>query len=71
MEEEDMVVLPPSFEQFIESLNITFTDIDLKFEELSTKLLQQNKGKKQFGSGNGNEGLEFSEAEHWTIPKTS
>jgi hypothetical protein len=46
MEEEDMVVitlniLPGSYKHFIETLNITATDIDLKFGELSNKLLQQ------------------------------
>jgi hypothetical protein len=58
MEEEDMVVitlksLPASFEHFIETLNITSTDVDLKFEDLSTKLLQQDRWKKQFGSSSG------------------
>ena len=45
MEEEDMVVitlksLPSSYEHFIETLNITSTNVDLKFPELCTKLLQ-------------------------------
>jgi hypothetical protein len=57
MAEEDMVVitlnnLPGSYEHFIETLNITDTDVDLKFGELSNKLLQQDRWKKQFGSSN-------------------
>jgi len=45
MAEEDMVVitlnsLPGSYEHFIETLNITATDVDLKFGELFNKLLQ-------------------------------
>ena len=56
MEEEDMVVitlksLPKSYEHFIETLNITTTNVDLKFTELCTKLLQQDLWKQQFGSG--------------------
>ena len=55
MEEEDMVVitlksLPSSYEHFIETLNITSTNVDLKFPELCTKLLQQDRWKQQFGS---------------------
>ena len=55
MEEEDMVVitlksLPRAYEDFIETLNITATNIDLKFGELCNKLLQQDRWKKQFGS---------------------
>ena len=55
MEEEDMVVitlksLPKSYEHFIETLNITSTNVDLKFPELCTKLLQQDRWKQQFGS---------------------
>ena len=46
MEDEDMVVitlksLPISYEHFIETLNITSTNVDLKFPELCTRLLQQ------------------------------
>jgi hypothetical protein len=57
MEEEDMVVitlkiLPRAYEHFIETLNITATDVDLKFGELCNKLLQQDRWKKQFGSKN-------------------
>eukprot|EP00253_Pinus_taeda_P032099 PITA_32099 len=56
MEEEDLVVitlksLPPSYEHFIETLNITATNIDLKFPDLCTKLMQQDRWKQQFGSG--------------------
>jgi len=55
MEEEDMVVitlksLPKSYEHFIETLNITSTNVDLKFPVLCTKLLQQDRWKQQFGS---------------------
>ena len=51
MEEEDMVVitlksLPRAYEHFIETLNITATNIDLKFGELCNKLLQQDRWKK-------------------------
>eukprot|EP00253_Pinus_taeda_P009126 PITA_09126 len=56
MEEEDIVVitlksLPQSYEHFIETLNITATSVDLKFPELCTKLMQQDRWKQQFGSG--------------------
>jgi hypothetical protein len=61
MEEEDMVVimlksLPHAYEHFIETLNITTTNVDLKFEELCNKLLQQDRWKKQFGSSSEVEG---------------
>lgn len=44
MEEEDLVVimltiLPRAYEHFIETLNITFIDVDLKFDEICNKLL--------------------------------
>ena len=47
IEEEDMVVitlksLPSSYEHFIETLNITATNVDIKFPKLCTKLLQQD-----------------------------
>lgn len=63
MEEEDMVVitlkiLPHAYEHFIESPNITSTDIDLKFGELCNKLLQQDRWKNQFGSSSQPEGSE-------------
>ena len=50
MEEEDMVVITlksllKSYEHFIETLNITITNVDLKFPELCTKLLQQDRWK--------------------------
>ena len=56
MEEEDLVVitlksLPPSYEHFIETLNITATNVDIKFPDLCTKLMQQDRWKQQFGSG--------------------
>jgi hypothetical protein len=44
-EEEDMVItlksLPCAYEYFIETLNITSTNVDLKFDELCNKLLQR------------------------------
>jgi hypothetical protein len=51
MTEEDMVVftlnnLPGSYEHFIETLNITDTNIDLKFREIYNKLLQHDRWKK-------------------------
>ena len=63
MAEEDMMVimlnsLPRSYEHFIETLNITATDVDLKFGEISNKLLQQDRWKKQFGSSSEIEGSE-------------
>jgi hypothetical protein len=44
MEEEDMVVialesLPDAYENFIETMNITTMNVDLKFEEMCNKLL--------------------------------
>lgn len=63
MEEDDMVVimlksLPRAYEHFIETLNITATDVYLKFGELCNKLLQQDGWKKQFGSNTETEGSE-------------
>jgi hypothetical protein len=54
MVEEDMVVITlnsllGSYENFIDTLNITSTYVDLNFGELSNKLLQQDRWKKQFG----------------------
>ena len=47
MEEEDMVItlknLPRAYEHFIDILNITATNVDLKFGELCNKLLQQDR----------------------------
>ena len=53
--EENMVVitlnfLPHAYEHFIETLNITSTDVDLKFGELCNKFSQQDKWNTQFGS---------------------
>ncbi len=47
MEEQNMVVvtlksIPRAYEHFIETLNITATDVDLKFGELCIKLLQHD-----------------------------
>jgi hypothetical protein len=55
MEEEDMVVitlkiLPRAYKHFIETLNITTTNVDLKFDELCNTLLQQHRWKKQFNN---------------------
>lgn len=57
IEEEDMVVitlksLPRFYEHFIETLNISSTNHDIKFDELCNKLLQRDRSKKQFGSNN-------------------
>eukprot|EP00253_Pinus_taeda_P011625 PITA_11625 len=65
MEEEDMVVitlknLPKPYEHFIETLNITSTNVDLKFPELCTKLMQQDRWKQQFGSGTSSSSSENS-----------
>ena len=63
IEEEDMVVitlksLPRSYEHFIETLNITSTNVDLKFDELCNRLLQQDRWRKQFGSNNESPSVE-------------
>lgn len=55
MEEEDMVVItlksfPKTYGHFVETLNITSTSVDLKFADLCTKLLQQDRWKQQFSS---------------------
>jgi hypothetical protein len=54
MEEEMMIItlksLPHTYKHIIETLNITSTNVDLKFDEFCNKLLQQNKWKKQFDS---------------------
>jgi hypothetical protein len=59
--EEDMVVitlksLPRAYEHFIETLNITSTNVDLKFDKICNKLLQQDRWKKQFDSSNETNG---------------
>ena len=48
MEKEDIVVitlrsLPKSYEHFIETLNIMSFGVDLKFTDLCTQLLQQDR----------------------------
>ncbi len=63
MEEEDIVVitlrsLPNSYEHFIETLNITSTGVDLKFTDLCTLLLQQDRWKQQFGSSSSSTSTE-------------
>ena len=62
-EKEDVVVitlkkLPLAYEHFIETLYITSMSVDLKFDELCNKFLQQDKWKKQFGSSSETKGLE-------------
>jgi hypothetical protein len=52
--------LPHTYERFIETLNITSTNVDLKFDALCNKLLQQDKWKKQFDSSTKAEGLEHA-----------
>lgn len=63
IEKEDMVVfmlksLSCAYEHFIETLNITYTYVDQKFNELWNNLFQQDRWKKYFGSINEVEGLE-------------
>lgn len=55
MEEEDIVVitlksLPKSYVHFIETVNITSTGVDLKFTDLCTLPLQQDRWTQQFSS---------------------
>jgi hypothetical protein len=61
MEEKDMVAitlksLPRAYKHFIETLNITTTNVDLKFVEVCNTLLQQDRWKKQFGSSSETKG---------------
>jgi hypothetical protein len=61
MEEEDMMVimlksLARAYKNFIETLNITSTNVDLKFDELCNKLLHQDRWKKQFSSSHETKG---------------
>jgi hypothetical protein len=51
-------ILPRAFEHFIETLNITTTNVDLKFEGLCNKLLQQDRWKKQFSSSSEEKSIE-------------
>jgi hypothetical protein len=65
MEEQNMVVitlksLPRAYEHFIETLNITSTNVDLNLCELCNKLLQQDRWKKQFGSSSEIEGSQHA-----------
>jgi hypothetical protein len=65
MEEEDMVLitlkcLPCAYRHFIETLNITFMNVDLKFDELCSELLQQDRWKKQFGNSSETKGFEHA-----------
>ena len=63
MEEEDIVVitlrsLPKFYEHFIETLNIISTSVDMKFTNLCTLLLQQDRWKQQFGSSSNSTSTE-------------
>jgi hypothetical protein len=63
--EEDMVVitsisLSSPYANVIQTLNITNIDKDLTFEQASTKLLHQDKQKKQFGNSSVNEAFEVA-----------
>jgi hypothetical protein len=51
-------ILLGSYEHFIETMNITAIDVELKFGELSNNLLQQDRWKKQFGRSSETVGLE-------------
>eukprot|EP00253_Pinus_taeda_P005669 PITA_05669 len=75
MEEEDLVVitlksLPQSYEHFIETLNITATNVDLKFPDLCTKLMQQDRWKQQFGSGAASASSENAFAAKYQSPQS-
>lgn len=50
--------LPSLYEHFIETINITSTDVDLKFSDLCNKLLQQNRWRQQFGSSTSSPSIE-------------
>jgi hypothetical protein len=52
--------LPSSHANFIETLNIAITNKDLTFKELSTKILQRDRWKTQFGNSNVNETSEVA-----------
>ena len=59
VEVEDLITitlkdLPPSFEKFIEMLNITSND-ELTFYQLNNKLLQKDRWRKQFGNNKGHD----------------
>lgn len=58
MEEEDLVIITlnslPSFENFIETSNITSND-ELTFDQLSNKLLQKGRWRKQFVNHSGHD----------------
>jgi len=41
-------ILAHAYEHVIETLNINFTNVDLKFDEICNKLLQQDRWKKKF-----------------------
>jgi len=55
--------LHSSYANFIGTLNFNSIDKDLIFEQLSTKLLQQDKWKKQFGYSSVNDSSEVVLAE--------
>lgn len=50
--------LPKSYEHFIKTLNVTTANVDLKFSDLCTILLQQDRWKQQFGSGASSSSIE-------------
>ena len=63
MEEEDIVViilwsLPKSYKHFIKTLNITSSGVDLKFTNLCTLLLQQDRWKQHFSSNSSSTSTE-------------
>lgn len=55
-----MKSLPFAYQHVIETLNITTTDVDLKFDELCNEPLQQDRWKKQCGSSIGIEGSKYA-----------
>jgi hypothetical protein len=64
MEEKAMVVITlesfPPYENFIETLNTTSNHKYLTFEQLSGKLLQEDRQKQQFGNNNINESFKVA-----------
>lgn len=61
IKEKDMVVITLKsllrvYEHFIETLNVTSTNVDLKFDELCNNLLQQDGWKKHFDNNNERQG---------------
>jgi len=50
--------LPHAYKHFIETLNITSMNFELKFDEIYNKLLQQHTWNKQFSISSEKEGFE-------------